>query len=80
MVIVFIDGGEYVWAPAGSVGSEAAKFLQDIKKLVQSRGPLKMTIVGSSVKKPPTVPKLKKFIESHSTVFKIGADDMLSLL
>ena len=39
-----------------------------------------MTIVGSTVKKPASVPKLKKFIEANANTFKIGPDDMLSLV
>jgi len=52
-----------------------------LKKFLKDNGPTKLASLGSAVKRPPSVPKLKKFLASHASDFGYNTStDIVSLL
>jgi len=66
------------WHGAGKGGDAAAEFEANLKAALQSKGPMSIAQLGSAVKRPPSVPKLKKFIDDHKA-FKIDSKMVVSL-
>lgn len=66
---------------AAAVPSSSSDYLAALKAHLSSGGPTKLAVLGSAVKRPPKVPKLKHFLEQHKSTFKYDAgNDTVSLL
>lgn len=61
-------------APTPSGGN--GEYLAALKSYLSTHGPTKLATLGSVVKRPPKVPKLKHFLEQNKGVFKynVGTD------
>jgi len=55
-------------SPAG----DHTEFAAELKSFLQKNGPCKLSVLGSSVKRPPKSPKFKKLIELNSDVFSFN--------
>ena len=51
-------------------GSDAGDYLSALKSYLASKGPTKLAVLGSAVKRPPKAPKLKHFLEQNKATFK----------
>ncbi len=66
------------WMTPGKGGDGAADFEAGLKAAL-AKGPMSIAQLGSAVKRPPSVPKLKKFIDD-SKAFKIDSKMIVSLV
>ncbi|KAG7669428.1 hypothetical protein Ndes2526B_g05758 [Nannochloris sp. 'desiccata'] len=62
---VITSNGE---SPAG----DHTEFAAELKSFLQKNGPCKLSVLGSSVKRPPRSPKFKKIIEQNSDIFSFN--------
>ena len=53
------------FAGAAGGGGDAATYEGALREVLRSKGPTTLATLGSAVKKPASVPKLKKFLEEH---------------
>ena len=53
-------------AAGGGAGGDAATYESALREVLRSKGPTTLATLGSAVKKPASVPKLKKFLEEHA--------------
>ena len=56
----------------GAAAGEAAEYDAKVRELLQKKGRVTVAALGGFVKRPPSIPKLKKYIEDHKA-FKIDA-------
>jgi hypothetical protein len=63
---------------AGKDGGEVAEFEAKVKETIRAKGPMSIAQLGSAVKRPAGVPKLKKFLDD-SKAFKLDANMTVSL-
>lgn len=56
-----------------------AAYEKAIRDLLSSKGPTSLAVLGSAVKRPPSVPKLKKFLEEHKA-FKLDPKTQVASL
>lgn len=52
------------------------EFQAKVISVLKDKGPLSLSALGGIVKRPPGAPKMKKFLEDNTTVFKITGDSV----
>ena len=52
-------------AAGGGAGGDVAAFEKALRDVLSTKGPTTLANLGSVVKRPAAVPKLKKFLEEH---------------
>lgn len=69
-------------APAATPGSPGsiAKYQADLVKFLKTNGPTKLSVLGSQVKRATGLPKMKKFLEDRTAVFKLDTDSGMAAL
>jgi hypothetical protein len=60
-----LNGGE-------SLDGDHTEFAAELKSFLQKNGQCKLSVLGSSVKRPPRSPKFKKLIEQNSDIFSFN--------
>ena len=66
-------------AAGGGAGGDAAAYESALREVLRTKGPTTLAALGSAVKKPPSVPKLKKFLEEHAA-FHLDAKTQIASL
>ena len=59
--------------PNEDTPADDKEFASALKAFLQKNGPCKLSVLGSSVKRPPKSPKFKKLIEQNSDIFSFNA-------
>jgi hypothetical protein len=59
--------------PAAASPADEKQFAASLKSFLQKNGPCKLSVLGSTVKRPPSTPKFKTFIEQNSDIFSFNA-------
>ena len=64
---------------SGGGGVAGVQYAGLLKAYLQQKGPTKLAVLGSAVKRPATVPKLKGFLSSQSRFKYDATTDVVSL-